>query len=323
MKYSFFSSRLIYSTVFLFLLAGHGLCRPAIVTSEETSASPECIDFLKERQLSYAQLCYENREYEKAAQEYKKFAAFFPDYEPMAEIKFMTAKCFYLAGNYREAVPVLSELTETFDLSDIAVKSYFLLCETHLKSGNMNEALSTLRNLDTLTEDRDIRDRIYHRSGWIFFESGQWNRAEEFWGRISAENRDKYNLAALSESIGNAEKIPRKSPALSGMFSIFPGGGYVYCERYRDGLTAFLVNAAVAVAAYEAFDNDLYALGGILGLAGAGFYGGSIYGGVSSARKYNRRQTRIYIDSVKKNMDISVSGDMVNRDVRLTLNWNF
>ena len=81
-----------------------------------------------------------------------------------------------------------------------------------------------------------------------------------------------------------------KSPELAGiMSSVLPGSGQFYDKRYRDGIYSFILNALFIFGAYNAFDGDHYALGGILTLFEVGWYTGNIDNAVNSAHKYNRK----------------------------------
>jgi hypothetical protein len=100
------------------------------------------------------------------------------------------------------------------------------------------------------------------------------------------------------EKLEEADEIPEKIPGLAGTLSLIPGAGYLYLGRYRDAATAFLLNAALIGATWEAFDNGNEILGGLLGVVEAGFYSGNIYGSVSSAHKYNRDQVQEFIDGL-------------------------
>ena len=63
---------------------------------------------------------------------------------------------------------------------------------------------------------------------------------------------------------------------------------------------SFLFNGGLAMAAYEAFNNDLEALGAVVGLVGCGFYAGSVYGSVSAAHKDNRARSREFLDRLRE-----------------------
>lgn len=60
-------------------------------------------------------------------------------------------------------------------------------------------------------------------------------------------------------------------------------------------------------AAYEAFDHDLDALGGIIALFELSFYSGNIYSAVSSAHKYNLDEKSNLLKYLKKHTKINIS----------------
>ena len=96
---------------------------------------------------------------------------------------------------------------------------------------------------------------------------------------------------------------------MAGFLSILPGGGYFYCERYQDALVAFLLNGALILASWEAFDQGNPALGGVIAAVEFGFYAGNIYGGIASAHKYQRPKTHeVLLNTLKENARIGVSG---------------
>ncbi|MEZ4550715.1 MAG: hypothetical protein R2860_13730 [Desulfobacterales bacterium] len=93
-----------------------------------------------------------------------------------------------------------------------------------------------------------------------------------------------------------------KRPLTAGLLSVIPGGGYLYCGRYQDALTAFFINSALIYAAWECFDKELYGLGGIITVIETGFTRGSIYGGISSAHKFNQARENEFVRDLKRNI---------------------
>jgi len=91
--------------------------------------------------------------------------------------------------------------------------------------------------------------------------------------------------------IKETEKLSRqktKSPATAGILSAFlPGSGYIYAGKWQTGLAAFVINGVFAGASIEAFDNDLPIIGSIIGMVELGWYSGTVYGSINSARQYN------------------------------------
>ena len=74
------------------------------------------------------------------------------------------------------------------------------------------------------------------------------------------------------------------------------------------------------VAAYEAFDHDNPALGGVISFVEAGFYSANIYGSVTAAHKYNKAQQIRILDQV---FHIGAGVDPVNQSYVLTFNHPF
>ena len=88
-------------------------------------------------------------------------------------------------------------------------------------------------------------------------------------------------------------------------------------------MTAFFVTAGLAAASRESFDEELYALGGITGLVGLGFYGGSMIGSISSAHKYNRKTYGEYIDRLPVNRQAPLSLQIRPESVMLSFCYRF
>jgi len=96
-----------------------------------------------------------------------------------------------------------------------------------------------------------------------------------------------------------------ESKGVAGL-AIIPGAGHLYCERYKDAAIAFILNSAMIYAAYEAFDNNLDALGGIITFFELGFYSGNIYSAVNCAHKYNRNANKNFFEYLRQNSRINL-----------------
>lgn len=173
--------------------------------------------------------------------------------------------------------------------------------------GRYDAALTSLNNLITIAPDQEIRDEAYYQKGWVYLEMGLWERAREHFEEISGQNEDRYRIENLIHEIETRTPLKQKNPTAARVFAIVPGAGHLYCERPRDALISFLLNGAMIYAAYEAFDEDLNALGVVIAFFELGFYAGNIYSAVSSAHKYNRDEKNRFPDSLKKRAQINIS----------------
>jgi len=140
---------------------------------------------------------------------------------------------------------------------------------------------------------------------------------------VSSQNTEQYNLRQILIEPDSKPLLKRKNPTTAGLLAIIPGAGHLYCERKKDALISFLLNGAMIYAAYEAFDHDLDAIGGIITFFELGFYSGNIYSAVSSAHKYNRDEKSRFLNYLKKNAKINISMDNTNQNTSLLLLCNF
>ena len=84
-----------------------------------------------------------------------------------------------------------------------------------------------------------------------------------------------------------------------------------------------MVNGGLIWAAWESFDNELYALGSVITVVGFGFYAGNIYGAVSSAHKVNRDRDAEFRENLNRYRKLNLSVAPVRDGAALCLSTNF
>ncbi|RJQ68485.1 MAG: hypothetical protein C4519_23100 [Desulfobacteraceae bacterium] len=277
-----------------------------------------------QKQWQYAELLFEEGRFRQAAEEYERFAFFFPQHPDRRKAVLMAGRAFMRAGEALAALQDFNSLVQNGALDDIAVEAYFLMAETYLQLQNPSQAILQLNNLITLSEQAPVKDRAYLRIGWIHVEQMDWSGAKQAWKRISPQGRQTFRIDSLETALGQADQLPMKRPAVAGLLSVVPGAGQLYCGRYEDALAALLVNGGLIWAAYESFDNDLNGLGSLLAVAGLGFYTANIYGAVSSAHKYNQTQRQRFVEQLKRNVVIRIEPESAPSGVSadaLVIRW--
>jgi len=251
-------------------------------------------------QLDYATHCFEHQDYKSAVSEYKKFIYFFKDDERVPAAEYKIGMSYFHDKAYNKA---LNHFTYIFDQKGPTASgllSAFMITRCYQRLRDYPAAIENLLYLKQVTADADLADTIYFQLGWLYLESGDFILSHTAFSSISITSESIYNTIELNSDLSAYDEIPQKNPITAGILSVIPGGGYLYCGRYRDALTAFLVNSALIYGAYECFDEDLYAVGGIMAALELGFYAGNIYGGVSSAHKYNLRKQNEFVQGLKK-----------------------
>lgn len=297
------------------------------------SFADEFIQISPDQQFEYAQKLFSDDNFLEAACEYRRFIHFFPDDSRKDQAMFQIGMSYFKNGQYEDAIEAFMLLTEDsssnkgikteFSEDHPAVQAYFMISETYMLQKESGQAVASLRNLLMLTENKDIQDKAFYKVGWIFLETGAWEKAGFFFSKISPENKEKYNLDKLNKELNKADNIALKNPSIAGSLSIIPGAGFLYCNRYRDALSAFVLNTGLMLAAYKAFDNDNPALGSIISLIEIGFYTGNIYGAVSSAHKFNRNTKKRFFERLKENTKVRLSHTNQDNGIMLSLDYNF
>lgn len=252
-----------------------------------------------DQQLKYADALFKNQQYLRAAEEYQRFAFFFPDHPDKRKALFKSGESFFLAEDPAAAIELFKSLSSVEPPDDLTIEAYFKMAEIYLAMNTPTHAMVQLNNVIALSDEPATKDRAYYRMGWIHIDLADWNGAQTALARISPAGQKQYGLADLKKALSNTNTIPTKNPSLAGTLSIIPGAGQLYCNRYEDALIAFAVNVGLIWAAYDAFDNEQYGLGGLLSFVGLGFYAGNIYGAVNDAHKYNHLQKRQVIDGLR------------------------
>ncbi|MDA3896566.1 MAG: hypothetical protein PF482_10505 [Desulfobacteraceae bacterium] len=220
---------------------------------------------------------------------------------------------YFHEKSYIQALNQFTHILDQKGTTDTGILSAFMISRSYQRIRNYAAAINNLIYLQQMADDKTLADKIFYQLGWLYLESGDFSQARIAFSNISIANQGAYDTKKIHADLSASAEILQKNPLTAGILSIIPGGGYLYCGRYRDAFTAFLVNSALIYGAYECFNEDLYALGGMISALELGFYAGNIYGGVSSAHKFNLRQQNEFVQNLKKKY---------NPDAHSTLNLN-
>ncbi|MFC1886321.1 tol-pal system YbgF family protein [Thermodesulfobacteriota bacterium] len=277
-----------------------------------------------DKQFAYAHSLYDEGDFENAANEYKRFVYFFPDDKRVEQARFNIGRSLFSGKRFSRAIHAFTAFIDAYRDTPLSIRSYRMISRCYIKLNQPADAAVSLYNLLSLTDDVDIRDDTYYRLGWIHLEQAKWEKAGQAFNQIRESNRMTYQLNGLFDELERRDSvIPTKEPGTAGLLSIIPGAGYLYCGRYKDALTAFLANAVLSIAAYESFDKDLNALGGLIAFIELGFYGGNIIGATAAAHKYNRYKTGQFIDHLKQHMKIDLSTDIREKRMLISFKYRF
>ena len=274
-------------------------------------------------QYRYAQSRLDAGAYDEAVYEFNRFIHFFPQDERIPAARYRVGLAYFEGGRYDNARAVFQTLANDLGTASPGPEAFIMLSRSHARTGLIDQAMLAMHNLIALSPPIDVTDRARYELGWLHVEQGQWDLADRSFNRITPLNRQRWQINTLEAALAESDGIPSKSPTTAGLLSILPGGGQLYCGRYQDALVALLINGGLIWAAWEAFDNELYALGGLISFVEVGFYAGNIYGAVSSAHKYNQDRLVDFRESLKRRRPIPLTVKPVPAGVALCWRIDF
>ncbi|MFW6284556.1 MAG: tetratricopeptide repeat protein, partial [Desulfosalsimonas sp.] len=262
-------------------------------SARELTVSPDAA-------YAFAQKLYEQQDFQAAATEFDRFVHFFADDDRAPDAAFYAGMARFSMQKYQQAIDAFDRVIRSYPGSKQALEARFKISRCYQKQKDIDRSAMMLRQIIRQETDPEVRDRARSQMAWVLLEAGDISRARSSFLAISEKNQDRYNVGAIVSSIDDpGEEMKHKSPLTAGLLSAVPGGGYLYTGRFREAGVAFFLTSALAVASWQCFDEDLHALGALTGLAGLGFYSGSIAGGITSAHKYNHRQSEQFIRQLK------------------------
>ncbi|EMS80454.1 tetratricopeptide repeat protein [Desulfotignum phosphitoxidans] len=245
-------------------------------------------------QFDYAMKLYQDQDYDTAQTEFKRFVHFFPDDPRVGEAMFKTGMALFHQNRFFDAARQFNRIIEDRKIQDpFTRESYFMQSRAFVKLGNLGYGQLVLQNFLKLTEDIALQDRIYLELAQIHIQASrspgidELDQAQTSLEKISPASARNFKVDEQTAMIRKVRAAPEKNPTLAGLFALIPGGGFLYCERFKDAAVAFALNAGLLLGAYTAFDNGNPALGGVVSFMEAGFYSAGIYGSISAAHKHN------------------------------------
>ena len=275
-----------------------------------------------ETQFGYAGACFNEGRYQEALSEYRRFLFFFPKDQRRIQVYYRMGMAEFNLKDYGAALDTFQQAFVSNDAA-CAFSSGIMMARCCKAMGRIDEALALLdRLIETVALPRN-RDFARYEKGWLLMEEGRMKDGRSIFLGIGPKNQVLLKVPDLLNALDRNGEAPQKSPLAAGLLSLFPGAGYLYCERYQDALFSFVVNAALIGATLEAIDHDLPIIGGVIGFTAMGFYGGNMVGSMGSARKYNERENRDFFESLLQNRKIHISIDPEKEGLRMGLEMTY
>ncbi len=250
--------------------------------------------------LSFADSLAVERDYYRAITEYKRFLHYFPADPRAAYAQLAIAENLLNAKRWLAADEALKKVWRHYPAGAEADKARRLYAAAAYRRGDYREAKQRYESLSVHSAPPG-----HDASYWLGLNELRQDNPEA--ARRHFSNLAPDLSAELQAELERYEQLPQKSPRLAaGLSALLPGAGQLYTERPRQAGAAFALNAVFIYGAVEAWQNENYAVSGILSLFELGWYGGNIYNAANNAHKYNRRQKRDFLERLQQRFDLSL-----------------
>lgn len=252
-------------------------------------------------QLSFADSLATEDDHYRAITEYKRFLHYNPQDPQAAYAQLAIGKSLLAGQRWNHADLALEKVWDLYPDSSEAATAKQLHADAAYDRGDYETAQLRYEKL---------KDNFPAESNQTFgYKIGlsqlQQNKPEE--SRTSFAKLPAPLSQQLTLSLDEYQQLTRKSPQLAGTLSaLLPGAGQLYTERPRQAGIAFALNAAFIYGAAEAWDNENYAVAGILSLFEIGWYGGNIYNAMNNAHKFNRSQEHDFLERLQQRFGLSL-----------------
>jgi tetratricopeptide (TPR) repeat protein len=266
---------------FFFLVIS--LCQPQ-------SALADQIVIDKEAQYRFAQTAMDKGEHLRAVAEFERFVYFFPEDERVPKARYLIGLCHIMAKDYDSGRKVLQDVYTDYVSTSVAGKALLLIGESYDQEGMTEKAERYFKTVVEMYPHLELKNSALYRLGWNKMKQDEWREASETFMKVKEESPLYAYSQDLSRISLKGQTLPHKNPTTAGILSgILPGLGHAYCNRYKNGTVALLLNVLTIWAGLEAFDEGIDVLGGAMMFLELGWYTGSIYSAVNSAHKYNKK----------------------------------
>jgi len=272
-------------------------------------------------QFFFAEQAMEKGEFMRAVVEFERFIHFFPEHEKVPRARLLVGLCYMKAGDFESARKIFDGVQRDHGGEIPGGKALLLTGESYYRQGIFREAEYYYRQVVQTYPHPELRNSAIYRLGWCRMHTRDWRDASEAFKAVGPNSHLYHPSLVLAQRSLEGETLPYKDPTTAGVLAgILPGLGHAYCNRYRDGAVAFLLNGVFIWAAVESFNNDHEVLGGILIFAELGWYTGNIYSAVNSAHKHNRKIKDDFLKTLPDSLDLRL---LATREGHLGLALSF
>jgi tetratricopeptide (TPR) repeat protein len=248
--------------------------------------------------FAFANRLRDDGDHARAVTEYRRLLFHFPRSRHASAARLEMARCHARLEAWDEAEAELARLADGDD--DWARTAAYERALVRRSAKQYEAAAVAYHAFATEHPDDPRAAEARWQGAWCLLFDHRLEQAERAFADIKAPHPRAEDAARLAQECRRVAGMPRKSPFLAGVLGIVPGLGHFYVGRYKDGLVSLGVSGLFGLGANSAFRHGAKGAGVVLGLLGANFYAGGLFGGVNWAHRVNREKAQREIDALRR-----------------------
>lgn len=261
---------------------------------------------------------YYEGDFYRALSAYKDFLWANPADQRASRIRLKMAWLYRIGGDYKSAATILDELArEQADMAEGWWAQLFL-GDVALRAERIALARRSYEGLLDLCEPQLLRlaDGALDPEATSCLELT--GRARLSLADLEATRHDfkkaTAHLDALPDNSPYAQeareiadllreiRLPKKSPALAGALSIVPGLGHFYLGEWSNGILAMAWNGIFIYGLVDSILSKRYGQAALIGLLESIWYGGTIFGAIAGAHRFNRDARQVVETGLRRDI---------------------
>ncbi len=261
---------------------------------------------------------YLQGDYYRAITEYKTYLMKTADADHASRVDLKIAWIYHISERPEAAEALLRSIA--LDQRSAPEGWWARLYAAHVAAAG-KEPLRARRAYEKLIQDcepvlaQTVTDASIDREGCTEITTRARLGLAKYWANLDDFERSATELGSVPRSWNKAAdarkvanyvatiQIPQKSPAVAGALSVVPGLGHFYLEQWGTGIVAMVWNGAFIFATVDSFAAGRIGQGTLLGLLELVWYGGTIFGAISGAHRFNRDARLIVRDGLIEDID--------------------
>ncbi len=276
--------------------------------SEQTEPTPLGIpnSYQPEEIWRFAEYLYGMEDYRRARTEYQRFIYLSPQAVRAEEANFKIGICQQKEGRYRSAIDHFNQWEALYPQGKLIKQAKFHTGYSYFLLGNYERAIYIFTRLRSEVKPEAWKSKLDYMIGWAWLRKKDWQKASLTFKKMVNSPSDQSQLSNLKEIATltqRGESLPRRNPALAGLFSsLLPGSGRAYCRRFGDAFYSFMLIAGTAYASryYYLHQHSTQSL--IYGSMSLFFYAGDIYGSIKGANIFNSETQNRLLNQIEEKL---------------------